>query len=174
MGYENIVLVGFMGVGKTTVGRKLAKRLKKVFVDTDGEIEQLVDMSTTQIFKTYGEKRFRSEETLMLRKLSRVRNSVISTGGGIVLNDVNREIIRKIGTVIWLKASASSCIARVGGGKGRPLLRSKNINNSVISLMEKREELYRDLAHITVQTDNVNVDFVVETIIKKIEAINHE
>ncbi len=121
---KNIVLTGFMGAGKSTVGMKLAERLKMQFVDLDKEIEKVTGMTISQIFKRYGEIRFRSEESLMAAKLAKKENLVIATGGGTVLQESNIDTFRENGLIICLEANPEDIFARVNRKKGtRPLLK---------------------------------------------------
>ncbi|MEN6326270.1 MAG: shikimate kinase [Syntrophomonas sp.] len=140
---KNIVLIGFMGTGKSSVGLKLAEKLKMKFVDMDREIEKVTGMSVSQLFRKYGEIRFRSEERLMAQKLSRQSNLVIATGGGVVLEDENIQQLKETGIMICLEASPEDILARVSRKKGtRPLLKRDLTIADVRNMLQAREPLY--------------------------------
>ncbi|MFZ3373259.1 MAG: shikimate kinase, partial [Desulfitobacteriaceae bacterium] len=121
---QNIILIGFMGTGKSTVGRRLAMALNWEFIDTDLAIERETGITVSDIFRRYGESRFRTEESLVVKKLSSSQHCVISTGGGTVCNAENFEILLESGLVICLAASLETILQRVGGGTAdRPLLK---------------------------------------------------
>src|SRR5574340_1795539 len=123
---NNIVLTGFMGTGKTTIGKALSKRLGMRLVDVDEEIESSEKMTINDIFRTRGEGCFREIETAMIKKLSAGRNIIISTGGGAVLKDENMEALRKNGIVFCLVASADTILERTASNEDRPLLKVDN------------------------------------------------
>ncbi len=140
---KNIVLIGFMGTGKSTVGSKVAGRLKRKFVDMDREIERIVGMTVSEIFKRYGEIRFRSEEKLMAQKLAREAGLVIAAGGGVVLDPVNMERLSQNGIIICLKAAPNDIYHRVNRKKGtRPLLRKGMDLEDIEEMLKARESLY--------------------------------
>jgi shikimate kinase len=161
---KNIVLIGFMGTGKSTVGMKLAERLKMEFVDMDREIEKVTGLTITQIFKKYGEIRFRSEENLMAEKLARRSNLVIATGGGIVLQDKNIETLRQNGIIICLDADPEEIFARVSRKKGsRPLLK-KNLTVEDIKEMLAIRSPYYQCADFRFNTSGKDMESVVREI----------
>ena len=118
----NILLTGFMCAGKTTIGRKLAKLLDYNFIDTDMEIEEDQGCSVEEIFKYGGEECFRDMETKVLGKLKNVKNSVIATGGGIILREFNQGILKQIGRQVYLKVPKKELLQRLNNVKNRPLL----------------------------------------------------
>jgi len=120
---SNIVLIGFMGTGKTAVGRRLAALLNKSFYDSDQEVENVTGMSIPQLFSRYGEIRFRSEENLIINKLSRYDNCVIATGGGVVLNGENIRMLREKGVIVCLSARPEINCERGGRRKKRALFK---------------------------------------------------
>lgn len=166
---KNIILIGFMGAGKTVVGKKLAQKLGYQFVDVDREIEKLLQKPIPLIFKKYGQLRFRSEEELMLTKVCQNTETVIATGGGVILKENNRKTIANGNKVIWLQAKPETIMKRVGLGKGRPLLKGKKIEDVVQELLAKRSALYIESAHVKIETDDKNIDQVVEEIIASIK-----
>jgi len=162
---KNIILIGFMGTGKTTVGRRLARRLGREFLDTDSEIERVAGKTIPQIFAQDGEVRFRSEERLVVQKLSSQENLVIATGGGIVLNPDNVADLKHNGILICLAASPEVIYERVKGKKNRPLLnRVNNLLEHIKEMLEKRKPFYQ-VADCVINTDRKSREQVVEEIV---------
>lgn len=167
---KNIVLIGFMGTGKSSVGMKLAERLNRKFVDMDREIEKVCGMSVSDVFRRYGEIRFRSEERLMAGKLARQTGLVIATGGGVVLGDGNLEALQENGIIINLEAKPEYIFQRVNRKKGtRPLLKKNVTVDEIKEMLQHRQPLYQQ-AEIIVDTNNKGVDEVVEEIISYLRA----
>lgn len=158
------MLIGFMGTGKSAVGRRLAARLNRKFVDTDAEIEKLTGKSITEIFRKDGPVRFRSEEKLQVRKLSGQNNLVIATGGGMVLDQENVELLEKNGVLICLTADPEVIYQRVKNKKQRPLLQKGNVKETVYRLLQERKGVY-DVAEFTVDTGQGSVEETVDIII---------
>ena len=131
-----------MGAGKTSIGRKLASRLGYWFIDTDHAIAEIQGSSITEIFNTCGEGAFRRMETVLLRRLISVQNSVIATGGGILISEGNWELIRRIGMSIYLKADINELFKRATRTRKRPLLQTENPLQTFIDLFEQRRHLY--------------------------------
>lgn len=146
MSKRNIVLVGFMGTGKTTVGKLIAKQTGMPLVDMDALIEERVGKSINEIFAEDGEPHFRKLEREMVRELSAREGQIISTGGGIVLNSDNITDFEKTGLVVCLLANAESVLDRVRHDTTRPLLAGDKEAN-IIKLLESRKPLYESLAH---------------------------
>ncbi|PKM78576.1 MAG: shikimate kinase [Firmicutes bacterium HGW-Firmicutes-15] len=167
---KNIVLIGFMGTGKSSIGVRLAQKLKMEFVDMDREIELVIGISVAEIFKRYGELRFRSEELLMARKVSMRENIVIATGGGTVLIDENVSVLRENGMLICLDASPEDIFNRVNRKRGtRPLL-NKNVSvEDIERLLQERERFYA-CADIRVNTSAKNMDAVLNEIIQALNS----
>lgn len=162
---KNIVLVGFMGTGKTAVGKRIAQRLGRHFVDTDTEIERVTGKTIPQIFTQYGEIRFRSEERLIIQKLSCREGLVIATGGGVVLNPDNVADLKRNGIIICLCARPEIIEQRVKGKKNRPLLPKKeDLRQRIKEMLAKREPFYA-VADFTLETDNKSLDEVINQII---------
>lgn len=160
----NIILTGFMGSGKSTVGMRLAERLKMEFVDLDREIEKVTGMSVSQIFKRYGEIRFRSEENLMVEKLAKRNGLVIATGGGTVLREENMQILRKNGIIILLEASPEEIFARVSRKRGtRPLLRKNLTIENIEAMLADRDPFYQQADH-RINTSGKDLDTIVKEI----------
>jgi shikimate kinase len=161
---KNIVLIGFMATGKSTIGRRLALRLGRDFIDTDKEIEAITGMTVAQIFARDGIRRFRSEENLLVKRIAPKENLVIATGGGMVLNPENMRLLRENGILIALTAAPEVIIERVKGKKTRPLLQGGALDDRINRLLKEREFLY-DQADLVVDTGNCSVSETVEKII---------
>lgn len=165
---KNIILIGFMGAGKTAVGRAMAQKLGWGFVDTDQEIEKLTGLTVNEIFRRYGERRFRSEESLMAVKVCRRQRLVIATGGGMVLDPNNVKNLKSNGLLVWLKVSPEMVMKRVGRRTGeRPLLRGRPTIDQVSELLGQREALYAAAADIVVENDNRSMDDLIKEILQK-------
>lgn len=153
---RNVVLIGFMATGKTTVGRQLARRLNRPFFDTDSVIEKKLGLSIAEIFRRYGEKRFRSEEALVVRQLAKEKGAVIATGGGVVLNPHNISLLRQNGIIIALTAVPQVIWQRVKGKKDRPLLAVKSSNSDEEDILLRRiEDLLKTRAAAYAEADYV-------------------
>lgn len=161
---KNIVLIGFMGTGKTTVGRRLAQRLNWAFIETDAEIEAVTGKTVSQIFARDGEIRFRSEEALLVKKLAGREGLVISTGGGTVLNPENVRLLKEKGVLIRLTASPEVIYRRVKNKRNRPLLLKGELKQRIRELLKERDGVY-DVADYTVDTGVCSVDEAVEQIL---------
>jgi shikimate kinase len=148
----SIFLVGMMGAGKTSVGRVLAKRLDKVFYDSDHVIEQRTGVKIPVIFEIEGEQGFRHRESVVLDELTALENVVVATGGGAVLAEGNREKLRTRGTVVYLRASVKDLLNRTRHDKNRPLLQTADPRARLTELYEIRDPLYREVAHVTIDT----------------------
>lgn len=161
---KNIVLIGFMGTGKTAVGKRLARRLGRQFVDTDLEVERVTGKTIPQIFAQDGEVRFRSEERLVIQKLSRREGLVIATGGGAVLDPENMADLKKNGVLICLAADPEIIYRRVKGKKHRPLLNKEgDLQKQIQELLAKRTSSY-EVADFTIDTGNISSDEVADKI----------
>lgn len=139
---KNIILTGFMGTGKTAVGRELSRLLNMRLVDVDSEIEESREMKITDIFRDFGEPHFRDIETEMIRKLARTENTVISTGGGAVLREENMETLREKGVIFCLWADPETIISRTKGSKDRPLLNVEDPLAKINELLRFRMPFY--------------------------------
>ncbi len=162
---ENVILTGFMGTGKTTIGQRLAKALNWGFIDTDQEIERVTGLTVTQVFEKYGEIRFRSEETLVSKRIAALNKHVIATGGGIVLNPENMDLLRQNGTIICLTADPAVIQARIGRKKNRPLLKKDSSQVKIEQLLKEREPFYQN-CEFAVDTTNLASDEVVDLIMR--------
>ena len=166
----NIALIGFMGVGKTEVGKALAVKLNREFVELDSLIEQKTGKSISQIFEQDGEIIFRELEIEAIKKVSQRENTVIACGGGVVLNKINIDRLREEGRIVYLTASPDVVLKRISrGGEKRPLVNVSNRTLTVRELLKFRRPFYEGAADITVNTSNLNVNSVVECIINRLK-----
>jgi shikimate kinase len=165
---DNIVFIGIMASGKTTFGKKIAKAFDINFIDTDQEIERITGMTIPEIFKKEGELRFRSEETLALKRIAHDTPAVISTGGGIVLKKENRDLIKDLGIVVYLDAHTDIIAERVSRNQNRPLLKSGDIKEKVKKLSEERKKYYLEIADIIIDTGSDRFDNIANKIEREI------
>lgn len=151
---KNIVLIGFMGCGKSTVGRELHQRLGYRLMDIDQIIEETMGKKITEIFREEGETAFRDFETMQLREISKQTGMrhIISTGGGIVIRPENRALLHKLGYVVWLRASGDILFERTSRNRDRPLLNTPHAREKISALLAERDPWYRETAHLCVDT----------------------
>ncbi len=164
---DNIFFVGLMGAGKTTIGKMLAKKLKKTFYDTDQEIEKKLGVKVSVIFDLEGEEGFRKRETQMIDELTRKKNIILATGGGVVLSAENRALLKERGKVIYLNAKPQHLAKRMAYDKDRPLLQQGNMLDTLNQLYKDRHPLYLNVASFIVDTGQQKT----QTIIHKIESL---
>lgn len=166
---SNIVLVGPMGSGKTSVGRRLACVLKRDFFDSDFEIVARTGVSIDHIFDVEGEQGFRKRETQMLADLCEIKNIVIATGGGIVISPKNREIIKRDNFVVYLSSTVEQLLKRTMNSKSRPLLeQSSNREKTIRDLLLKRESLYKQVSDVVIDTTGKKLYAIINDIKKAI------
>jgi len=170
--YKNIFLIGMMGCWKSTVGRKLATSLSWEFIDTDDEIEEATEQSIVDIFYQRGEARFREMEKAYFLEKSAQSGYVISTGGGIILAEENRNSLKNNGITILLKASPETLSNRIKNSDVRPLLNGADDLIQLSNIWQERKEFYEESADVIIQTDRLNPAQVVDLIIKKLEKKN--
>ncbi len=151
-------MIGFMGTGKTSIGKRVAKSLGFDFVDTDDLIVESQDKAIAEIFSDEGEDYFRDLETETLRTCGHQQRQVISTGGGIVLRPGNRDILSESGYVIWLKASPDAILERVSRNQERPLLLTSDPLQTIKDLLKERNNLYASTADFTIDTNELTLD----------------
>ncbi|HHU74046.1 MAG TPA: shikimate kinase [Clostridiales bacterium] len=164
---QNIILIGFMGSGKTTIGSLLAKRLHYQFQDTDEMIESSVGNTIRQIFDFQGEEYFRDLETNVLIALkNQMQDTVLSTGGGLILRETNRKLLNELGFIIYLKASKETLVQRLLGDTTRPLLRGEELEDKVSRLLDSRASIYEETAHEIIDTDELSREEIVDLIVK--------
>jgi shikimate kinase len=160
-----LVLVGYRGTGKTTVGRILADRLGLPFVDADAELEARAGRPIARIFDERGEAGFREEEAALIEELGGRMGLVLATGGGAVLRESNRRVLRRLGTVVWLTAEPAAIVARLRDDPaGRPALTPMGLLDEVASVLERRRALYREVADFEVATDGLTPGEIAEAV----------
>jgi shikimate kinase len=169
---SNIFLIGPMGAGKSTVGKQLAKALGRDFYDTDKEIERRTGVSISWIFEMEGESGFRQREQKVLDELSQLKNIVLATGGGIVLPEENRRMLRSRGYVVYLSTSIEQLLRRTNKDKNRPLLQTDNPRETVKALMAERTPLYQGVADIELRTGEQSIQYVVSGLVNQLEQID--
>ena len=162
---NNIVLIGPMGSGKTTVGRRLAEQLKIDFYDADHEIINKTGVSIDHIFDIEGEQGFRKRESDVLEELSSKPNIVLATGGGAVLSEGNRLLLKKSGSVIYLLSSVDQILRRTAKSKTRPLLENSSDRRKTISdIIDSRDSLYREIATFIINTNGKKLNEIINEI----------
>ena len=170
---KNIVLVGPMGSGKTTIGRRLAHELNRDFFDTDHEIIDKTGVAIDHIFDIEGEEGFRERESKILENLCQMSNIILATGGGIVIKSKNREILKNSGLVVYLSSSVDQLLRRTAKSKTRPLLEnSTDRRKTITDLIEARDLYYREVSSLVVDTTGKKFHEVINII--KREAKNVE
>ena len=163
----NIFLVGLMGSGKTTVGRALARKLNKRFVDSDHEIESRTGVTIPVIFEIEGEASFRAREAEVIKELTLQDDIVLATGGGAILNPESRRYLHERGTVIYLRASVNSILQRTRHDKNRPLLRTADPRKKLEELEQQRHTLYLETSHVVIETGRPHINHLVQQIVEK-------
>lgn len=162
-------LVGPMGAGKSTIGRQLARCLKLKFIDSDREIELRTGVDIPLIFELEGESGFRKRERKVIDELTTKPGMMLATGGGAVIDKLNRQHLAARGRVIYLHTSVEQQLQRTAHDRNRPLLQTANPKQKLQELMEVRDPLYREIADWVIETDGCRVRDVVQQIIQKIE-----
>ncbi len=171
---RSVVLIGMMGSGKTTIGRILARKLSRAFLDTDREIEHRAGQTISEIFASQGESAFRAMETALLVELAdRPRPAVIACGGGIIVQAENLALLKRIGPVVWLSMSTDHLVERLRYSRrqNRPLLQSEDWPGVVRRLMREREASYRQVADVTLAIDGLSPGQAVAEIMRHLRAI---
>lgn len=159
LGGRPLVLVGMMGAGKTTVGRRLASRLGRQFIDSDEEIEKAAQMTIPEIFEQRGEAEFRNGETRVISRLLKERDIVLATGGGAFVNAETRVLVKEEAVSVWLKAELDVLFARVSRRSNRPLLQTADPRGTLEKLIADRYPIYAE-ADVTVLSRDVPQDSV--------------
>ena len=163
--FPGVVLVGFMGSGKTSVGRRLARKLRAEFVDVDDRIERAAGKPIREIFSAEGEPSFREREKVALREALSVPGRVVATGGGAFLEEGNRALLSAYAPVVYLEARAETLLARLPGNSDRPLLGGGDRGRVVRDLLDRRVPGYRKADH-TVATDGLTVEEVADRVVE--------
>jgi len=164
----SIIFVGLPGSGKTTIGRQLARRLGLSFVDSDHVIESRLGCSIREFFAREGEASFRDVEQAVLDDLTSTHVGVIATGGGSVLREVNRRLMRERGQVVYLRSAPEDVYRRVRHDTARPLLQGEDPMGRLRALSQARDPLYREAAHLVIDTGRPSVSSVVNTIVTQL------
>ena len=164
----SIVLIGMMGAGKSSVGRCLQRQTGLSGFDTDEMTASKLGLSIPEIFSKFGEEKFREIETQALRELDPAKAVIIVTGGGIVLRDENVDLLKRLGTVVWLDAHEETLFERASHRGNRPLLQTENPRATFTELLRTRTPLYAKVADIRIDASSLNQDDVAEMILNKI------
>jgi shikimate kinase len=168
---RHVVLVGMMGAGKSTVGRMLATRLRRAYVDSDTVIEEQTGSTVGELFETRGEDEIRGiEQQVLVDALRDPVPSVIGTGGGVVTRAQGRDALRSGPFVVWLRAQPQTLARRVGNGEGRPLLAGTDVLETVTRLMQERRPLYEEVADAIIDVDSLEPDAVADKVVALVEA----
>jgi shikimate kinase len=165
----NLVLVGMMGSGKTTMGRTLSMHLGKVFVDSDEEIQKRTGVTIPHIFDVEGEPGFRVRETAAIADLAKRDNMVLATGGGAILTEQNRKLLQQCGIVIYLRASVHDLWHRTRHDRNRPLLQTDDPYGKLMELYRQRDPLYQQVADIVIQSGKQSAHSLMLHLVGEIE-----
>lgn len=172
LGKRNLILVGLMGAGKSSVGRIVATQLGIPFIDTDAEIERVSRMTIPELFAAYGEQEFRALESRVIKRILRTGPRVVSTGGGAFINDRTRKFIKRGGLSLWLKADLDILWERVNKRDTRPLLRTENPRKTLEDLMDARYPIYAE-ADITVLSRDVRKEKMADEILAAVAGVTY-
>lgn len=166
---KHVILIGFMGAGKTTVGTACARMFGLPLLDTDQMIEEMAGTTISEIFAKQGETAFRRIETAVLKALlERKETAVISVGGGLPLLEENRRMLKQIGTVIYLEVSPETVLSRLKGDTTRPLLQGGDAREKVYDMIGRRDPIYRQAADLIVNVDGREVEKIAEELRERI------
>lgn len=167
---NNIILIGFMGCGKSCIGHKLSYKLQKTIIDIDKQIEKEQNKTISEIFEEEGEESFRRMETECLRSLSgSSKNQIISTGGGLPIREENRLLIKQLGCVIFLRVTAETIYERLYNDTTRPLLQGENPQQKIAELLGKRNAIYESTSDIIIDTDDKDFEQILSEIQEALE-----
>ena len=161
---ENIILVGLMGAGKSTIGRSLAKQLKMDFYDSDRLIEERTGVDISTIFEIEGEQGFRDREEDIISELCDMNEIVLATGGGCVLREANRKNMQKGGHVVYLRTNADLLYSRIRYDKSRPLMQTKSPRDTLKKLLDDREPYYLEVADTVIMTGKQKINVIVKKV----------
>ncbi len=167
---ENVILIGFMGCGKTTVGLRLSYRLRRTVIDTDKEIEREEKRTISDIFAADGEAYFRDRETDCLKKLSgNTAGQIISVGGGLPLREENRRLLHELGQVFYLRAKGETIYERLKDDNTRPLLQGDDPLTKIRTLLDERDPYYREAADVVIAVDGKSFEQILDEIEEKVK-----
>jgi shikimate kinase len=170
---ENIYLVGLMGAGKTTIGRQLAKTLKVPFYDSDKAIEERTGVDIPTIFEFEGEEGFREREQKMIKQLTEMQGIVLATGGGAILREENRSLLKANGFIVYLQCSVERILERTRRDTQRPLLKTDNPKERIEILFSQREPLYLSCADFKIDTGVMQGKQVVDEVLAAYQLFRH-
>lgn len=166
----NVILIGFMGCGKTTVGLKLSYRLRRTVIDTDKEIEKEEQRTISDIFAADGEAYFRDRETACLKNLiESTNNQIISVGGGLPVREENRLLLRELGQVFYLRARGETIYERLKGDSTRPLLQGDDPLTKIGTLLKERDPYYRAAADVVIPVDGKSFEQILDEIVENVK-----
>jgi len=168
---KSIVLIGMMGAGKSCVGRCLQRRTKLALVDTDHIVASKFRISISEIFSKYGEQGFREAETQTLGELALAKQTIIVTGGGIVLREKNVDFLKRLGVIVWLDSNEETLFERASRARTRPLLQGENPREAFMQLLQQRLPLYAKVAHIRIDTSVLTDEEVAVAILSKLRKL---
>lgn len=168
----NVILIGPMGAGKTTIGRQLAALLHKRFVDADHEIERRTGVAIPVIFEIEGEAGFRRRESAMIGALTQEQDIVLATGGGVVLLEENRQVLKQLGIVVYLRADIETLVERTRRDRNRPLLQTDDPRGRIEQLLREREPIYRQIADVIIDTGTRAPSSVARAIAARLKGLN--
>jgi shikimate kinase len=166
-----VLLIGFRGAGKTTIGRRVARRLKRPFLDVDREIERRTGQSVRAFFRRRGEAEFRRFEERVLRDLARRPPHVVATGGGIVERGACRRILSRLGPCVWLDVAEAELMRRLGRSSGRPILTGGSVVDEAPELLRRRRPWYRALAVIRIRCGSASAERIAARIDRRIRIV---
>lgn len=170
---NNIVLIGFMGCGKTSVGKRLAEKMGFEFLDTDEYIEKKENRKVSDIFAKEGEEYFRNAETNSIKELLHLaKRTIIATGGGMPLREENRGLLKELGLVLYLKANKDITIKRLKSDTTRPLLAGGDLEEKVDRLLKDRRSIYEATAHHTIITNKKSFEKIIKEILRQYNSKN--
>ena len=155
---NTIILIGYMGSGKSTIGEKTARSLGIEFLDTDVLMEQQEGMTISELFAQKGEAYFRQKETEMIQKLKKEsKKMVLATGGGLPIKEENQVLLKELGMVVYLKASVNTLVERLNGDTTRPLLKEGDLRKKIETMLENRNPIYEKVADVVLETDTKSI-----------------
>ena len=167
---SNVILIGFMGCGKSSIGVRLSYRLRRTVTDTDKMIERQARMTVSEIFERLGEEAFRQMETRCLEQLiEEGQEQILSTGGGLPLRERNRELLKELGTVIYLRVTAQTVCMRLASDTTRPLLQGDDPEEKVDRLLRERSGIYESAADLIVDVDDRDFEAILDEIVEKLD-----
>lgn len=164
---ENIILVGFMGAGKSSISKEISRILRFPYIDTDEIIEEAEGCSISELFQEKGEPYFRDLEHKLLQELlsQKKEKTIISTGGGMPVREENRALIRQLGFVVWLKTSEEKTLERVSANDSRPLLTEDDLEEKIHRMLKEREPIYEEVAQFEIETSDLSISEIASGII---------